>query len=184
MSLTACRPTTSDARLPRPHCVRHAHRRHLSRRLGTNRLLATSKTAAESSLHRIEYKLCLLVYKSSLGASVHHQHADTCGWCLAVVHAACSHKGELRRSMHQPSHRQQGVLSRRPQSVEQSADRTQDNYLFTGNFQTPSENMSFSQGFSGGARVFAAQGKRLCCRPRQSGSSVIRVCLRVSDIGV
>ena len=59
-----------------------------------------------------------------------------------------SHKGELRRSIHQPSHRQQGVLSRCPQSVEQSADRTQDSYLFSENFQMPSENMSFSRSYS------------------------------------
>ena len=36
---------------------------------------------------------------------------------------------------------------------------------------------------SGGARVFAARGERLCCRPTNQIGSAIRVFFRISDIG-
>jgi len=36
---------------------------------------------------------------------------------------------------------------------------------------------------SGGARVFAARGKRLCCRPANQITSAIRLFFRISDMG-
>ena len=36
---------------------------------------------------------------------------------------------------------------------------------------------------SGGVRVFAARGKRLCCRPTNQIISAIRVFFRISDMG-
>jgi len=37
---------------------------------------------------------------------------------------------------------------------------------------------------SGGARVFATRGKRMCCRPRQSDQFYNQDIFRISDMGM
>ena len=109
------------------------------------------------TLHMIRGKIA-----SRTHAGVHLGPTGTSHRCTSTMCTARYDMWQLCRTAYSSTNRRPSLLCRRTTSTEQAADGTETDRLFP----PPTENIFVS--VSGGARVFAARGKCLCCRPRQS----------------